>query len=208
MPLCFIEEISLVGTLGVWKIEENENTLLRMRSLPPIEKGHIETLKNEKKRRQRLAYRILLQNILKQEFILTYDTAGKPSFVNRKDYVSVSHSKDYAAVFISPNLPIGIDIEQLSKRMPALASRFLSSSEVNSLDLNNLDLLHVYWGGKECLYKMYSNKKPLFDQHLSLETFDIIKSKQTKAYIKMQDFSAEHQLAFRKINNYMLVYCY
>lgn len=208
MPLCFIEEINSTGTLGIWKIEEDENTLLHMRPMPSSEKEHIEALKNEKKRRQRLAYRVLLQNILKQDFILTYNREGKPYFENRNDYVSISHSKDYAAVFVSKIQAVGIDIEKISERIPTLASRFLNSKEVNSLDLNNLDLLHIYWGAKECLYKMYSDKKPLFDQHLSLETFDIIKSKQTKAYIKMQDFSAEHQLAFRKINDYMLVYCY
>lgn len=208
MPLCFVEEIGAVGKLGVWKIEEDENTLLRMRPLPASEKEHIDVLKNEKKRRQRLAYRVLLQNLLKQDFILTYNSEGKPFFKNRQDFVSISHSKDYAAVFVSNIQAVGIDIEKISERMPMLASRFLNSKEENALDLNNLDLLHIYWGGKECLYKMYSDKKPLFDQHLSLETFDIIKSKHTKAYIKMEDFNAEHQLAFRKINDYMLVYCY
>ncbi|MDD2621832.1 MAG: 4'-phosphopantetheinyl transferase superfamily protein [Bacteroidales bacterium] len=208
MPLCFIEEIGAVGSFGVWKIEEDESTLCSLRSLPPDEKEHMVALKNPKKRLHRLAYRVLLQSMLKVEFSILYDQNGKPFLKNQSYNLSVSHSKDYAAVFISPTHPVGIDVEQINERMPALASRFLSPNELKTIDLQNIELLHLYWGGKECLYKMYSERKPLFEQHLSIEYVDIKTSNYTRAHIHMDDYKATHQLYFRKIGDYMLVYCY
>ena len=206
MPLYFIETIKSIGILGVWKIEEDENTLLRLRPIPENEKTQIEELKNEKKRCHRLAYRVLLKEILKKDFTIIYDENGKPYIKENKLFLSVSHSGNYVAVIISPTHKIGIDIERISNRMSALASRFLTSGEMQTIDLQNIESLHVYWGAKECLYKMYSDNKPIFNEQLSIQSFDITKDQQTTAYIKMHNFTATHQVCFRRIEDYMLVY--
>ncbi|NLJ82287.1 MAG: 4'-phosphopantetheinyl transferase superfamily protein [Bacteroidales bacterium] len=208
MPLIGLENIENIGTLGLWKIKESEEILLKLRQLPAKEKEEINSLKNSKKRRQRLAYRILLKEILQKDFTLSYNTQGKPFIDNETLYFSVSHSDEYAAVLLSHTHLVGVDIEKISQRMPALASRFLTPKEMNEIDLQNIDLLHIYWGAKECLYKMYSEKTPLFSKHLTLKKFDILKQNHSIAHLSMEDLKAEYRLFFRKIEDYMLVYVY
>ncbi|MDY0016080.1 MAG: 4'-phosphopantetheinyl transferase superfamily protein, partial [Bacteroidales bacterium] len=100
---------------------------------------------------------------------------------------------------------VGIDIEEISQRMPLLASRFLTAKEMKEIDLQNSKLLHVYWGAKECLYKIYADTHILFSEHLSLLPFDIEKDSQTTAYIDFNKLHAQHKVIFRSVDNYMLV---
>lgn len=208
MPLLWTENIDNVGTIGLWKIEEDEDTLLHLRPISKEEETHILHLKAKKKRKQRLAYRILLQEILQKDFLIRYDVNGKPFLEGEKLHLSVSHSGEYAAVFISPIHLVGIDIEKIRGNMPTLASHFLSKIEMKEIDTQNNELLHIYWGAKECLYKMYSDLKPLFSEHLSLQTFNPSVIQHTTAYISINDFKAKHLVYFRKIENTMLVYAY
>lgn len=205
MPLVSIDIIGNECKVGLWKIEEDEDTLYALRPLSPSEKADIITLKNNKKRRQRLAYRVLLKQMLQRDFSLSYGENGKPYLEKEDIHLSVSHSGDYATVILSTTDKVGIDIEKISERMPALASHFLSPTEMQTIDIQNIELLHMYWGTKECLYKMYSEMQPLFSEHLSLKAFDSQHDSQTTAYIQINDFHAEHTIFFRKIENYMLV---
>ncbi len=208
MPLLWIENIDNVGTIGLWKIDEDEQTLFGLRPVLTEEKEQLLALKADTKRRHRLAYRILLQEIIKKNFSLYYDDTGKPFIEGENVHLSVSHSGDYAAVILSPTQLVGIDIEKIREHMPSLASRFLSPTEMGEIDLQNKELLHIYWGAKECLYKMYSDKEPLFSEHLSLQKFNPSQSQHTTAHITLPDFKAEHTIYFRKIDTYMLVYGY
>lgn len=205
MPLVLLEDISPNTTFGIWKITEDETMLLSLRPLPPEEKEHILNLKNNRKRKQRLAYRVLLQQILKRDYCLTYAADGKPMLHKENLYLSVSHSGDYAAAIVSATQKVGIDIEEVSQRMPLLASRFLTAKEMKEIDLQNSKLLHVYWGAKECLYKIYADTHILFSEHLSLLPFDIEKDSQTTAYIDFNKLHAQHKIIFQSVDNYMLV---
>lgn len=209
MPISLVEVIKGVGKWGIWEITEDEDTLLTLYSLSDTDKLYFDTIKNGKKRTQGLAYRVLLRHLLEQDISIVYNSKGKPFLENNTAHISVSHSGKYASAFVSPTHLVGIDIEKISERMPALASRFLTPLEMNTVNLKDSQLLHVYWGAKECLYKMYSDKEPLFSEHLLLQAFDFYNpQKSSFISIKTHDFEQKHRLFYKEIDGYMLVYTY
>lgn len=78
---------------------------------------------------------------------------GAPYLVGREDIsLTVSHSRDYAAVAFSTRRTIGIDIEQWREQLLRVAPRVLSESEMAVYGVSS-DLLLRAWTMKEALYK-------------------------------------------------------
>lgn len=78
MPISFIENIQGVGKWGIWEINEDENTLLKLYHPSAIDTFYFNSIKTEKKRKQGLAYRILLKHLLEQDVSIVYNSQGKP----------------------------------------------------------------------------------------------------------------------------------
>lgn len=79
--------------------------------------------------------------------------SGVPYLVGREDIsLSVSHSRDYAAVAFSSERTIGVDIEQWREQLLRVAPRVLSESEMAVYGVSS-DLLLRAWTMKEALYK-------------------------------------------------------
>jgi 4'-phosphopantetheinyl transferase len=58
-----------------------------------------------------LASRLLIQHLLGCQPSIIYSATGQPSIENHCTYLSISHTKGFAAVVTSPVKPTGIDIE-------------------------------------------------------------------------------------------------
>ena len=79
--------------------------------------------------------------------------SGAPYLVGREDInLSVSHSRDYAAIAFSTRHTIGVDIEQWREQLLRVAPRVLSESEMAVYGVSS-DLLLRAWTMKEALYK-------------------------------------------------------
>lgn len=78
---------------------------------------------------------------------------GAPYLVGREDIsLTVSHSRDYAAIAFSTRRTIGVDIEQWREQLMRVAPRVLSESEMAVYSVSSDLLLHA-WTMKEALYK-------------------------------------------------------
>lgn len=79
--------------------------------------------------------------------------SGAPYLVGREDIsLSVSHSRDYAAVAFSSERTVGVDIEQWREQLLRVAPRVLSESEMAVYGVSS-DLLLRAWTMQEALYK-------------------------------------------------------
>lgn len=92
------------------------------------------------------------------EVVLGHEESGKPTLDGW--YVSISHTKGYAAALLSRKHEVGIDIEYTSDRVSRIASRFLRADEQPQTVAEQL----VYWSAKETMYKLYSEDKLEFQQ--------------------------------------------
>jgi phosphopantetheinyl transferase len=166
MPLVYQHTINNHSHLAVWKIEEplsffQENTGLSAPDIHPV------------KKLQYIASRFLLsylepgfphKEVIKSE-------GGKPFLPNHPKRFSISHCGNYAAAIISEKSEAGIDVEIITPKATKLATKYLSTKELNlftnSNDKNTLDRISTLcWSIKETMFKWDGNGGIDFRKHL------------------------------------------
>ena len=207
MPHYLTQEIKSDGWIAVWKLTETEEELLSCRNLSAEETDYLSHLTNKRRRIEWLASRILLQKLLGQNIQIEYLPNGKPILTHPKYFLSISHSKDFVAVIISPNKNVGVDIEKIRDNIGALKDKFLSSKELKTIDTSDNLMLHLHWGAKEATYKIYSSYQPLFTEHLCLANVHFDTQTATGVFSK-EDMYKTVEIAFRQVEDNLLVYCW
>ena len=207
MPLYLTENIEDTGTLAIWKLTESEEDLLQLRPLSEQENTIFSAIKNSKRRKEWLINRILLNYLAGKDFLIDYLPNGKPLLLKPKWFLSISHSENFVAVFVSQHREIGIDIEKNRENIGLLKHKFLLPEELESIDTADNQLLHVFWGAKEAMYKIYSAHSPLFTEHLSVQYVDYQKCTAI-GNIKKGDFNKTITILFRQVEDNTLVCCF
>jgi len=173
MPLEKLEYESKERSWGIWKIEEDEQSLLYQvkdyESIPP-------SITHPEKRLEFIAGRVLARNLLEaigQPFEgVTKDVFGKPYFKQNTVQLSLSHSYPYVAALTDRNKPVGIDLEQIKKKLIKIGPRVLNASELQNAGENEIKHC-IYWCAKETLIKLYGKKDLIFSEHLSITPFEL-----------------------------------
>lgn len=103
--------------------------------------------------RERAAVGDIIARFFGADARVGHHDSGVPYLVGREDIsLSVSHSRDYAAIAFSIRRTIGVDIEQWREQLVRVAPRVLSESEMAVYGVSS-DLLLRAWTMKEALYK-------------------------------------------------------
>ncbi|MGM0648177.1 MAG: 4'-phosphopantetheinyl transferase family protein [Bacteroidota bacterium] len=197
--------------LGVWKIEESIAELLQMLNLTPMEERIFESFGNDERRKQWLSYRVTIKKLLNLNKVLdiNYDRYGKPKILNHYLHISVSHSGVFSAAILHKRHATGIDIERLSKRIYTIKDKFLSPQELRELpekSENMTEILHVYWGAKEAIYKIQSLGSISLREHIYVSPFDVFKDNIINANLNYLHYQRQYKLHFERIDDYLLVY--
>ncbi|MBO4772151.1 MAG: hypothetical protein J5595_06400 [Bacteroidales bacterium] len=100
--------------IGFWRTDESAEDLFAMiaNHLSDDEQSVYQSFKNDRRRREWLATRILVKEMLGHYPGIVYDDSGAPmlSGVDGTNNISVSHTDGIVAVLLSKNR-VGIDIE-------------------------------------------------------------------------------------------------
>ncbi len=152
--------------VGVWHITESIADLLDL--LPTATQDPtFEQLSIEKQQKEWLASRILCQQLAEKLGFLSTpigkDTNGKPYLIDSDLHLSLAHAYPYAGVVLHPTVKVGVDIEQQSSKMQAIAHRVFHADELAWATPQDYALL---WCAKEALYKWYGKRGLDFRQHL------------------------------------------
>lgn len=208
MPLYLNQQIKPEVFIALWNIQEHSSELLKLFKMNSREKVIYDRFLNEPRKKQWLAYRALLAELLNTSKIeIQYDSQGKPSLAGSKQHLSVTHSGDFAAVILSPSFNVGIDIEKVASRIIKVKDKFLNERELKYINNQTpLEALYVYWGAKESLYKLYGKKNLDFRENILLEKVKIEKSGNFKGHITKSDKTYTFELRYRLINDYVLVF--
>lgn len=176
--------------------------------LDQAERERFEKIKTETRRKEMLCIRALLKELAgEQRSAIHYNEKGKPFFKNSAKKLSVSHTKDMAAVIIDNN-ETGIDIQCLDPKIERIAHKFMNEGELKSIqDSNRKEQLSVYWCAKESLYKLYGNKNLDFRKNLSVDPFEYKGEGKISGSIIMESTETKYNLWYETIkNDTMLVY--
>lgn len=156
---------------AIWHISESVEELKSASSLRKAEEELYQSFVAESRKKQWLAYRLLIKTLLKPEdFPVEYDQSGKPFLAGSGFHISVTHTEDLAAVIISRNARVGIDLEKIKPRIEKVRDKFLSSEESESVGKEKeLEQLTIAWSAKEALYKLYGKRNLDFRENIKVE---------------------------------------
>ncbi len=145
---------------AVWKITESVEELRDAIILREAEETLYQSFVAESRKKQWLAYRLLIRTLLKpDDFPVEYDQSGKPFLAGSDYHISVTHSEDLAAVIISRYARVGIDIEKIKPRIEKVRDKFLSPEESAFVGKEReMEQLTLTWCAKEALYKLYGKR--------------------------------------------------
>ena len=151
--------------IKLWKVMVGE---LNTKELNSDEKILLKLKKNNILREQFLATRKVLA-LENTDYKITYNNNGKPS-LNSKYNISISHSHQIAAIAISDNSKIGLDVQLNENKIFNIQDKFLNPSEKLSIGENpSLKILTMIWTSKESIYKAVDLKGISFSDNIKIE---------------------------------------
>lgn len=151
--------------IKLWKVVLGE---LNTEELNSDEKNLLKLKKNNILREQFLATRKVLA-LENSDYKITYNNNGKPS-LNSKYNISISHSHQIAAIAISDNSKIGLDVQLYENKIFNIQDKFLNPTEKLNIGKNpSLKILTMIWTSKESIYKAVGLKGISFSDNIKIE---------------------------------------
>ncbi len=160
--------------LSIWKMDEPAEDLLSLFSEKKgLYQSEVERHKSVKRRQEYLSVRALLLDALGHECDVFHDEMGKPSLSEEHLRISISHTKGYAAILLSPLREVGLDIEQFSDKVFHVRDKFLRAEEKQIIDSTDRTQLLLCWSAKEAVYKLYEGLRPEYWEQITLKSLDM-----------------------------------
>lgn len=196
------------SVIGVWRITETEEELVRLGSVPSDEMEEISFIKNDSMRKQRLAVRALLCELFGEKVYLSHHDNGKPYLENSVTNISITHTQKYVAVILNDNEDVGIDIESLARDFSAVEQKALSEDEIEDLDEDRKnEQLAIYWCAKEAIFKRISAYNVDFAEQIEVERFRPRGEGELDAtFIHKDGYEEEFELEYMTFDNHVLVW--
>ena len=208
MPIVWSKNLAEKGKIAIWEISESEEELYSMLQLDENEQQHFQTL-SRARQKQWLGSRVLLRTLLQTEehIELNLDEHRKPFLNNLPFEISISHANHLAAVIIYEGKKVGIDIEKISGRILKIKNKFLSPEELKFIEATNeIAQLHVCWGAKESLFKLYGKGSLPFIEGIKINAFEYSKTGQVAASIAIPAYHANFNVQYLKYEDFMLTW--
>lgn len=160
------------GLIGIRRIIDNHQILLD--SLPRTQQKlageYISKIRSERRIIEWLTTRVLLFELLGEEKIIGNRLDGRPFLLDNSYKISISHTKDYAAILLHKHYSVGIDVETISERVIKLADKFISEEEYIDPSQKVIHQL-LHWSAKETMFKMMEEGEIDFKEHLHIQPF-------------------------------------
>jgi phosphopantetheinyl transferase len=206
MPVKFVQQVREGLWLGVWEITEQENELIQLSGKQLLPDNFV-LMKSEIQRKQSLCGRLLVRQLsylaYKSFNGITKNENGKPFLKAKSGFISISHTKHFAAATLSTKGSTGIDLEAITPRILKVIPRVSSPEEL--LKIKDSKDATLYWCAKEALYKLYD--KPGLDFSEQLQVQKTTNNKYA-GFIYDNNLKLAIDLEVLELDNFMLVYAF
>ena len=152
--------------------------------------------KTQNRKKEYFSSRLLLNELLPNTAI-SYNEYGAPE-IKHDDFISISHSKNLAAIIISKR-KVGLDIEQISEKPLRLSSKFISKGSHSPLSEEKATLI---WCCKEAIFKWHQKGNLDFIADIKIAPFIIEEEGKLIAKFRTQELT----LNYKKMDAHFLVY--
>lgn len=189
--------------IKIWKVTLGE---LSHNELNNEDKKLLKKKRSGLLREQFLATRKVL-SLENPDHEITYDINGKP-LINSKYNISISHSHEIAAVAISYNSIIGLDVQLNVNKILNIQHKFLNPQEKLNIGENpSLKILTMIWTSKESIYKAIGLKGISFSENIKIDKV-IEKDKTGQGYYINGTEKVKFDLKFFYIDEYIICYAH
>lgn len=200
----FLNEYSV---LGVWKIEEDINTLYDSIVLDSEEKKKYKGFRSNSRKLEFLSVRKLLSELLGDEARIVYNKNNKPFLKDGSHFISISHSYHLTAILLSTNEKVGIDLEYMSSNISAFSFKFMNRKEKVVKDTEQRKYqLYIYWCAKEALYKICDKEGISIRNNITIEPFKIKDSGELRGKVHSEKIRESFDLFYTRYDNYAIVW--
>ncbi len=200
----FLNEFSI---LGVWKIEEDIDTLLSLVDLDNDEKKRYKGFSSTSRKLEYLSVRALLAELIGKEAKIVYNKNNKPFLKDGSRFISISHSHKLTSILLSTNEKVGIDLEYMSTNIAAIAFKFLNRKEkVTNEQDNRRYHLYIHWCAKEALYKICDKEGISIRKNITIEPFVLKESGEIKGKVHTDKINESFDLYYSRYDNYAIVW--
>jgi 4'-phosphopantetheinyl transferase len=200
----YLNEFSI---LGVWKIEEELDTLLEMVSLDDDEKKRYKEFSSTSRKLEFLSVRALLSELIGKEATIVYNKNNKPFIKDGSRFISISHSHKLTAILLSTNEKVGIDLEYMSSNIAAIALKFLNVKEKITRNPDNRKYhLYIHWCAKEALYKICDKEGISIRKNITIEPFEVKDAGEIRGRVHTDKINESFDLFYSKYDNYAIVW--
>ena len=187
MPVIVQKSISNNISLSIWSIKESLDFFLSNLRLTKNCEQRLDRLKSDEMKKQFLAVRKLIQlNGISFDSLL-YSSQGIP-FLNNETNISISHTKGFSAIAISPK-PVGIDIQDFRDKILSISKKFINSNERDLIDASSIKELTLVWCIKEATYKVHRKPGLDFKDEIKIKS---ISENLTHSIIKVEKLDKKH----------------
>jgi len=195
--------------IGLWEVTEDYETLLRITYLNDDDMQRLDNFKNINRKIESLSVRTLLQRMTHPKARIIYkNNSRKPFVADGSHNISISHSHNYTGILLSKEKKVGIDIEHMSHKIELLAHKFINEREKITDDpLKRRTHLYIHWCAKEALYKICDKEEINFQEHLTIEHFDLDTQGCIKGVVKNDSRNEEYKICYLLDNEYVIAYC-
>lgn len=193
--------------LGVWKIEEDIDTLLNIVVLDNEDKKKYQSFTSISRRLEFLSVRALLSELLGNDAKIVYNKNNKPFLKDGSRFISISHSHKLTAIICSTNERVGIDLEYMSSNIGAFAFKFLNRKEkiTKNPDVRKYHL-YIHWCAKESLYKICDKEGMSIRNNITIEPFEVKESGEIKGKVHTEKINESFDLYYSRYDNYAIVW--
>lgn len=200
----FLNEFSI---LGVWKIEEDIDTLLDFVVLDNVEIKKFKKFRSNSRKLEFLSVRALLSELIGKDAKIVYNKNNKPFLKDGSRFISISHSHKLTAILLSTNEKVGIDLEYMSSNIGAIAFKFLNRNEkvTNEHEFRRYHL-YIHWCAKEALYKICDKEGISIKKNLTIEPFNVKESGEIKGQVHTDRINESFDLYYSMYDNYAIVW--
>jgi phosphopantetheinyl transferase len=193
--------------LGVWKIEEDLETLLEFVILDSEAKKRYKGFKSNSRKIEFLSVRALLAELIGKEAKIVYNKNNKPFIKDGSHFISITHSHRLTAILLSTNEQVGIDLEYMSANISAFAFKFMNRKEKITKDLNLRKYhLYIHWCAKEALYKICDKEGISIRNNITIEPFEPKDSGELKGKVHTEKIKESFDLFYSRYDNYSIVW--
>jgi 4'-phosphopantetheinyl transferase len=200
----YLNEFSI---LGVWKIEEDLDTLLELASLNSDEMKRYKEFSSSSRKAEFLSVRALLSELIGKESRIVYNKNNKPFLNDGSRFISISHSNKLTAILLSTNEKVGIDLEYMSSNIAALAFKFINVKEKVSKEIDQRRYhLYIHWCAKEALYKICDKEGISIRNNITIEPFAVSESGEIRGKVHTSKINESFDLYYSKYDNYAIVW--